>query len=127
MPFASKSQQREARSTGVVAADRTVTSDSKPELNTMGQDKNNLKGGSIGSKGRGGGALTGGSMGKGSSSTLYGSLGKDGSSKAGFKTMTANSSYTKSNTTREKLGRTGETFSPQTRGNKPRGGGMSQY
>lgn len=81
MPFASKSQQREARSMDVTGADKIVTSDSAPELNKMPKDKTTLGGGSIGGKGKGADALKGGAVGGkgGSASPLSGSLrGKGG-------------------------------------------------
>jgi len=118
MPFQSKSEQRAARSMDAVAADRIVTSTDKPELNRMPQDKNDLTGGSIGRKASGNGALTGGRSLKvgGTANPLYGPLGKDGGG-----TKTGNGSYRQdvrpgqANTTREKMGRTGQTFSAKTR------------
>ena len=105
--------QRLARSINVTGADSTVTSDSV-EYKTMPKDTSNLGGGSIGSKGKGGGALRGGSsLGeKGSMSTLYGSLGKDGGSKFNATSLRENSPG-KGRTSRDTLGRTGESFAPQ--------------
>jgi hypothetical protein len=104
MPFASKSQQRLERSTNVVAADKVVTSLDKPEMNRMPQDKSNLMGGRIARGGEKTKLM--GSMGvKSKGSTLFGSMGKDGGSTGkNGKTMTSNSSYSKSGTTREKIG-----------------------
>ena len=84
MPYASKAQQREARSMGVKAADSTVTSTSKPELHRMPQDKHDLKGGSLGGKAVDKNPFTGGPL-KGldgaKTSTLAGKMNPaDGSS-----------------------------------------------
>lgn len=124
MAYRSKSEQRMERATKGMGADSTVTS-SDVEAVSMSKSRPNLTGGSLG-KGSGTG-VPWGKVGSGTGKTLYGAIGKDGGTTYKRSTMTSDSSYTKSNTTREKMGRTGETFSPQTRGNKPRGGGMSQY
>jgi len=113
MAFAGKAAQRLERSTKGMGADRTVTSNDV-EMVKMGKSRPDLTGGSLN---RGGGkGVPWGKVGSGEGKTLYGSLGKDGGSTYKRSTMTSDSSYTKSNTTREKLGRTGETFSPKTRG-----------
>ena len=124
MAFASKSAQRLERSTKGMGADSTVTSSDVKEVK-MSKSRPDLTGGSL-SKG-GGKGVPWGKIGSGEGKSLYGPLSKDGGSTYKRSTMTSDSSYTKSGTTREKLGRTGETFTPKTRGNKPRGGGMSQY
>ena len=104
MAFASKAEQRLARSINVTGADKIVTNTSV-ERKQMGQDKNNLNGGSIGGKGSRV-PLNGGSM-KGvdsKSSTLYGSLGKDGGSTYKKTFLRQDVSRNSKSTTREKLG-----------------------
>lgn len=109
MAFASKSQQRAARSTDVRAADRIVNSDNV-EMKNMPKSRPDLTGGSIAGKAKNTGALTGGSMGsKGGTSTIYGSMGASGKTTYALSSMCEDSPG-KGRTTRTKLGRTGESF-----------------
>lgn len=103
MPFQSKAEQRAARSTDVVAADRIVTSTNAPERSQMPQDKSDLTGGSL-IKGSAKTPLYGSQGVKAKSSTLVGSLGKDGSSTYAQGAMCEDSSG-KGRTTRETMGR----------------------
>jgi len=109
MAFASKAQQRMARSTDVRGADRTVNSDTV-EMKSMPKSRPDLTGGSLAGKGSNRGALTGGSMGsKGGTSTLYGAMGSSGKTTAPVKSLSEDSPG-KGRTTRSSLGRTGESF-----------------
>lgn len=109
MAFAQKALQRLARSTDAQAADRIVNSDSV-EMKTMPKSRPDLTGGSLAGKGRDSGMLTGGSMGsKGATSTIYGALGSSGKTTYAKKALSENSPG-KGRTTRESLGRTGESF-----------------
>jgi hypothetical protein len=110
MAFASKAQQRMARSTNVRAADSTVNSDTV-EMKTMPKSRPDLTGGSLAGKGSDRGALTGGRVGgaKGGTSTLYGSMPSSGKTSAPIKSLCEDSPG-KGRTTRESLGRTGQSF-----------------
>lgn len=109
MAFAQKAMQRLARSTDARAADRIVNSDSV-EMKTMPKSRPDLTGGSLAGKGRDSGMLIGGSMGsKGGTSTLYGSMPSSGKTSYAKKSLCEDSPG-KGRTTRESLGRTGETF-----------------
>ncbi len=76
----------------------------------MPKSRPDLTGGSLAGKGRDSGMLTGGSMGsKGGTSTLYGSMPSSGKTSYAKKSLCEDSPG-KGRTTRESLGRTGETF-----------------
>lgn len=91
------------------AADRIVNSDSV-EMKSMPKSRPDLTGGSIAGKGKDRGLLTGGSMGsKGGTSTIYGSMGASGKTTYAKKSLCEDSPG-KGRTTRESMGRTGESF-----------------
>lgn len=76
----------------------------------MPKERPNLTGGSLAGKGRDAGMLTGGSMGsKGASSTIFGTMGSSGKTTYAKKSLCEDSPG-KGRTTRESLGRSGESF-----------------